>query len=141
VSAEKPDENDHVYDDRRWFESDAEVAPEVITGGSDEDTPVLGDLAYVPTEVELSPGDENATLKLATTTDGELVALAYSSLEELVRCCGDRHPWVAFQAERINALPGVAGADVLLWNEELPPELRRDTTDDDSTDDSGKGPE
>lgn len=138
MSAEKSDESDHVYDDRRWLEPDTDVAPEVITGGPDEHAPVPGDLAYVPTQVELSPGDENATLKLATTTDGELAALAYSSLEELVRCCGDQHPWVSFRTERIDALPSVTGADVLLWNEELPPELRRDAAD---NDDSGKEPE
>lgn len=132
MSAEKPDENDHVYDDRHWFESDAEVAPEVIAGEPDGDTPVLGDVAYVPTEVELAPGDENTTLKVATTAEGERAALAYSSLEHLVRCCGDRHPWVAFKIERIDALSSVAKADVLLWNQELPPELRREADDGES---------
>ncbi len=124
MPADKRDENDHVYGDQGWFEPDAEVAPEVIVGGPDAS--VAGDTAFVPTEAELSPGDENATVKLVHTVDGGLAVLAYSSLERLVRCCGDRHPWVAFRTENIDALPGVAGADLLLWNEELPPELRRD---------------
>ncbi|TDC93062.1 SAV_915 family protein [Actinomadura sp. 7K507] len=137
MPADKPDEKDRAYGDQGWFESDAEVAPEVITGGSDEQ--VLGETAFVPTEVELSPGDENAMVKLVNTVDGELATLAYSSLEDLVRCCGEKQPWVAFRTENIDELPGVAGADVLLWNEELPMELRRDTGNGDASSDSDQG--
>ncbi|MFD0856975.1 SAV_915 family protein [Actinomadura adrarensis] len=119
--------NDRVYDDRRWFEPDDPTAPDVITSEREDTAPALGDMVYVPTEAEVSREDENATLKLATTTSGERAALAYSSLEHLVRCCGDQHPWVAFRTERIDALPDITGADVLLWDEELPPELRRES--------------
>ena len=126
MSIEKQNESDHVYDDGGWLESDAEAAPGVIGGAPGEKTMDLGDVAFVPAEVEMSPDDEDATVKLVSTPDGELVALAYTSLEELVRCCGDRHPWVAFQANKIAVLSGVTGVDVLLWNQELSPELRRD---------------
>jgi hypothetical protein len=58
--------------------------------------------------------------------------LAYSSLEQLVWCCGDRQPWVAFRTERIDALPSVTGADVLLWDEALPAGQRMEVGDGDS---------
>lgn len=128
MPADRRDGNDHVHGDQGWFEPDTEVAPELIVGGPGASA--VGDTAFVPTEAELSPGDENAMVTLVTTVDGGLAVLAYSSLEHLVRCCGDRHPWVAFRTENIDALPGVTGADVLLWNEELPPELRRDADGD-----------
>lgn len=127
MSSKQPSKYDNVHDDWISADADTEVAPAVITGESvEQHAGHLGAVAYVPVEEELAPGDENAVLKLSRTSIGQLAALAYSSLERLVHCCGDRQPWVAFRTERIDALPSVAGADVLLWNEELPAEQRRD---------------
>ena len=131
MPAEKPNEHGDFSVDRGLFDPDMPVAPAVITGESTEGpAPAMGDVAYVPTVRELSPGEENAVLKLLSySSTGQLAVLAYSSLEQLVRCCGDRQPWVAFRTERIDALPGVAGADVLLWDEDLPADQRMEAGD------------
>jgi hypothetical protein len=133
VPAERSNNGDSLGG-RGLFDPDTPVAPPVITGEfTVRSGPPLGDVAYVPTVRELSPGEENAVLKLlSSTSTGQLAVLAYSSLEQLVRCCGDRQPWVAFRTQRIDALPSVTGADVLLWDEELPAGHRMEVGDGES---------
>ena len=129
MSIKKQGESVDIDDDRLWFEPDVATAPAMIVGTVDEKAATAVELAYVPTESQLSHGDESVMVKLIATGEGEVLALAYSSVEELVRCCGFEQPWVAFEVDKIDALPGVTGADALVWNEELPPDLRQDSAD------------
>ena len=70
---------------------------------------------YVPSS-PVSPGDREAVLELRRTGDGRLALLAYSSLAMLLRCRGPHQPWVAVELDRIDTLPALTGADIILWD-------------------------
>lgn len=100
------------------------VAPAVI--GADfvvEDTePVL---VYLPSE-QLGKDDTHATIEFRRIDDGRLAVLAYTSLETLVNGCGEHQPWVQLSNDKIDGIVTESGADVVLWDAELPAEQRRD---------------
>lgn len=104
--------------------ADRTVAPAVLgaehAGGGEQPT------AYVPSQ-RLREGDTEATLELRNTEDGRVAMLAFSSLEQLVGCCGEAQPWVALPLDRVDNLRELSGADVTLWDLELPAELRHPT--------------
>lgn len=81
------------------------------------------DVAYVPS-MRLRSDDVEATLELRRTIDGALGVLAYSSLELLVAGCGPAQPWVAVPTGRVAELVGLAGAEVVVWDAEIPPVAR-----------------
>lgn len=72
--------------------------------------PVLPPSAVVllPSE-RARPGDAEVRLVLREVPGDGLVLPAYSSVDALVRCCGDDQPWVALTVERTDALAAVLG--------------------------------
>ncbi|WP_460957005.1 SAV_915 family protein [Parasphingorhabdus pacifica] len=71
--------------------------------------------------------DREARIELRQDSDGRLVMLAYSSLEELVRACGTAQPWIAVSLDRVSGVKQEAGAELVFWDAELPSELRHKT--------------
>ncbi|MFP5219888.1 MAG: SAV_915 family protein [Actinomycetes bacterium] len=65
-------------------------------------------VVYLPSE-RVRPGDETAQLVLRDVPGDGVVLPAYSSLEALVRCCGDNQAWVALTVERTDALAAGLG--------------------------------
>jgi hypothetical protein len=109
---------------RQEFEAEVPTAPALIESPScaaaaDQSS----SLAYIPSQ-RARQGDAEVVLELRNTEDGQVAVLAYSSLELLVAGCGEAQPWVAIPVDRVEHLPGLAGADVVLWNLALPAELR-----------------
>ncbi|MQA86712.1 MAG: hypothetical protein GEV03_19285 [Streptosporangiales bacterium] len=66
-------------------------------------------------------------LELRNIDDGRVAMLAFSSLEQLVEGCGEEQPWVAVPMDRVDELQRLSGADLVLWNVPLSPELRHST--------------
>jgi hypothetical protein len=64
---------------------------------------------YVPS-ARVRPGDDEVQLVLRRLADGSVVLPAYSSLDELVRCCGEDQPWVALPAGVVEVVPEQVGA-------------------------------
>lgn len=83
------------------------------------------DTAFVPSQRRY-PGEEEVTLELRRTEEGQLAVLAFSSLGVLVAGCGEAQPWVAVPTERLDDLVRLSGADVVLWNVGLDEEQRHD---------------
>lgn len=72
---------------------------------------------FVP--VESAAVDTEAVLELRPTEQGQTVMLAYSSLEQLVECCGDYQPWIAVYAPQVPELIARSGADGVVWDHPL----------------------
>ncbi|RZS39230.1 hypothetical protein EV193_104446 [Herbihabitans rhizosphaerae] len=93
--------------------------PSPFTGdGNDEDR-----VLYVPARPYLE-GDGEALLELQPMREDQLALLAYSSLDLLVRGCGEHQPWVSFPADRIDEARRQSGADVVVMDMALPGWLR-----------------
>lgn len=69
--------------------------------------------------------DREAQIELHEDGNGRLVMLAYSSLEELVGCCGEAQPWISVQLPDVGRVQGDCGADAVLWDISLSQDVRR----------------
>jgi hypothetical protein len=77
----------------------------------------------------LSAGDSEINVETRSLEDGRTALFAYSSLPRLVECCGQAQPWVEVTPGRIHEVQRLAAVDLVVWDAELPAELRL-TTDD-----------
>lgn len=90
------------------------------TGREAEDVPQQ---VYISSQ-RLGPGAEEVNLELRPMQDGRLALLAYSSLDLLIAGCGEHQPWIAVPVNRVHDCQQQSGADVVLWDLELPEEMR-----------------
>ncbi|HJT02357.1 MAG TPA: SAV_915 family protein [Pseudonocardiaceae bacterium] len=67
-------------------------------------------LVYVPAHPRVAGDIRDIGVELRATRDGDLVGLAFSSLDGLVASLGDYQPWVAMERDRFTAFVGAAGA-------------------------------
>jgi hypothetical protein len=70
------------------------------------------------------PSGGEAAVELRTLTDGRAAMLAYTRWEALIAACGNHQPWMLVDHAAVDRLQQYVGADVVLWDAELPPELR-----------------
>lgn len=106
----------------------ADAAPSVI--GADymaemNDEPAVE--VYVPLEKRKLEGDREMTISMRQLEDKRLAVLAYTSLKALVAACGDLQPWAQMRSDSVNEIQVRSGADLVLWDEALPPEQRSDS--------------
>lgn len=81
-------------------------------------------VVYVPCS-PLDPGDEELSVDLRQTRDGQLALLVYSALDRLVTCCGEQQPWVALPAANLEQIREKTNFELILLDLEIPEELRR----------------
>ncbi|MEU4767699.1 SAV_915 family protein [Actinosynnema sp. NPDC023794] len=100
------------------------AAPPVL--GVDPGQPAMGDFAGLALLLGRSSGPEvgEVTLEIRGLDDGTTALLAYGSLSALVTGCGSEQPWIAVPAEAVDRLAIEAQVDVVLWDVDLPRELR-----------------
>ncbi|OLT48595.1 hypothetical protein BJF85_12240 [Saccharomonospora sp. CUA-673] len=80
-------------------------------------------VVYVPTAAPLRGGDLSVVLR---ELEGDTTALlVYSSLRSLVDGCGEDQPWTAFYTAALEELQVQVGADLVLWDMTLAPEIRQ----------------
>lgn len=99
--------------------------PDEDVGGAAPRDDSAGSTVFVPTR-EMQRGDSQFLVEMRHLQDGRLALLTYSSLDELVECCGDLQPWVQLPADRVEEIRGVAGAEVVVMNQALDPAQRYD---------------
>lgn len=80
---------------------------------------------WTPTAAPLREGQE-LLLVLRALEDGQRAMLVFTSYEALVAGCGEDQPFVSFRAEGVQAFQEQAGADVVLWDAVLAPEVRQE---------------
>lgn len=83
----------------------------------------------IPPVVYLACGQvENGTFTpdRRSTEDGQVALLVYSALDRLVDCCGPNQPWVVVPTEKLDAIDEYAPYDVILLDNDIPAELRRE---------------
>ncbi|WP_280761589.1 SAV_915 family protein [Prescottella agglutinans] len=61
-------------------------------------------------------------MELRRLPDGRLALPAYTSLDQLVNCCGGHQPWAAVDDDGLREVRRSTGYDVVLLDAELPPE-------------------
>ncbi|MDV6013455.1 SAV_915 family protein [Haloechinothrix sp. LS1_15] len=101
------------------------ILPEVITGdmvaGEDDDIPPV---VWTPTATAWDEGD-NLRLVLRQLDTAEQALLVFTSLEKLAEGCGLEQPYVSIRTEWLEQLRYTAGADRILWDAVLAPEIRQ----------------
>ncbi|RZQ65217.1 SAV_915 family protein [Amycolatopsis suaedae] len=99
-----------------------EVAPAVL-GPEMIEADDLPDTLHTPTAAPMR--DDGVTFVLRTLDNGSRALLVFSSLENLVRGCGDDQPWTAFRSQAVHEFQHLAEADTVLWDPVLAPEIRQ----------------
>ena len=89
------------------------------TGGTTESGDSMSDVLYVPIRRRDSSGQ--VRLEMRTLSDDRLALPAYTSLEELVRCCGPRQPWMGVDGRGLQEVHRTTGYDVVLLDGRQPP--------------------
>lgn len=70
----------------------------------------LPEQVYVPVAAA-DPDADEVRFELRRTSDGEVLAPVYSSLDTVIHCCGDYQPWVLLPAQRLLGLQQELGID------------------------------
>lgn len=105
------------------------VAPSVLGAeyaGAEEGD---GDNTVFIATQRVGPQDAEARVELRENESGQLVMLAYSNHEQLVTGAGEAQPWIAVPTDRVWQVQQECGADVVLWDVELPPEMQHTGSD------------
>ncbi|MGH3547736.1 MAG: SAV_915 family protein [Pseudonocardiaceae bacterium] len=67
-------------------------------------------LVFVPAHPRVTDYGKDIGGELRGTDRGDLIGIAFSSLQRLVAALGDYQPWVAMERGRFTAFVGAAGA-------------------------------
>ncbi|RSN31385.1 hypothetical protein DMC61_14655 [Amycolatopsis sp. WAC 04169] len=100
------------------YESPAEKRAEVIEGA-----------VFLPVHAVASPGCATYA-ETRVLADGATALFAYSSLSTLVNCCGEQQAWAAVKSRELSEIQAGSEVDVVLWDTQLPEQLRRDAEND-----------
>lgn len=79
---------------------------------------VMPEQVYVPV-ADLDP-DAEPRLQARVLDGGEVAAIAYSTLDELVACAGEHQPWVLMPSRRLAALRPHLGFDRIVLDLQIP---------------------
>ncbi|WP_305093349.1 SAV_915 family protein [Prescottella sp. R16] len=80
-----------------------------------------GGILYLP--ITGRPG-AMAQLELRRLPDGRLALPAYTTLDQLVTCCGPHQPWASVDDTGLRDVAQTTGYDTVLLDAELPAEAR-----------------
>lgn len=98
----------------------AEVSRPVLGAEMTEEAPQV---VYIPTAAPMR--GEDLTVVLRELEDASVALLVYSSLDLLVDGCGEEQPWIGFHTAGLEELQHQVGADLVLWDATLAPEIRQ----------------
>lgn len=79
---------------------------------------------YVPC-APVRPGEEDLTVDLRRTREGQLALLAYTALDRLVDCCGPDQPWAVMPTADLENVRRATGFDIVVFDVEIPADRRR----------------
>lgn len=99
--------------------------PRRSTAPGGEIDPSLPPMVYLPAQ-RVAKGDDEAQLELRHLVDGRLAAVAYSTRQRLVHCCGESQPWVLLPTQVLEEYRERLGIEAVVLDAELPPEPRHD---------------
>lgn len=89
--------------------------------------PSLPPVLFLPTGAPV-PGESGtsaeASIELRNTPDGSIALVAFSSLEQLVECCGEKQHWVRVSTEHLPKLHAHKPYDLIMLDSPLPEGLR-----------------
>lgn len=79
----------------------------------------MSDVLYVPIRRRDDSG--RVRLEMRTLPDGRLALPAYTSLQELVRCCGPQQPWMGVDSAGLQEIHRTTAYDLVLLDARQPP--------------------
>ncbi|MFD6893963.1 SAV_915 family protein [Rhodococcus sp. NPDC060086] len=79
----------------------------------------MSEILYVPTRRR--DGSGQIRLEMRTLPDGRLALPAYTSLQELIRCCGPRQAWMGVDRTGLQEIHRATGYDLVLLDAAQPP--------------------
>lgn len=79
-------------------------------------------VVYLP--CSLDDDGELSEIRMVRLKDGRVALMAYSALDRFARCCGDRHPWVLFETDRLEELRATKHFEAAYLDVVLPTGLR-----------------
>ena len=85
---------------------------------------VVPPFVYVPCGPVRS-GDDDLTVDLRETREGQLALLAYTALDRLIECCGAEQPWAVMPTADLEKVREATGFEIVVFDVEIPPEKRR----------------
>ncbi|MHA6802949.1 SAV_915 family protein [Salinifilum ghardaiensis] len=88
--------------------------------------------AFIATQ-RVGPQDAEARVELRENESGQWVMLAYSSHERLVTGAGEAQPWIAVPADRVSQVQQDCGAEVVLWDVELPAQMQHTSSEEEGS--------
>ncbi|MFC4082488.1 SAV_915 family protein [Amycolatopsis samaneae] len=88
--------------------------------------PDLPAALYLPTS-ETPKDHSGASIELRRTPDGRTALVAFTSLDQLVSCCGEHQPWARVATEDLPAIHRARPYDVIVLDSPLPEGLRHTT--------------
>lgn len=95
------------------------IVPGGSYGGAAEAGDSVGEILFVPTRRRGSA--EDVLLEMRTLSDGRLALPAYTSLPELIRCCGPRQAWMGVDSAGLREIHRTTGYDLVLLDGKQPP--------------------
>jgi hypothetical protein len=104
--------------------------PDASSWPPDQELPPLSNPVIVPPIVYVpcapaQAGDEQLTVDLRQTREGQLALLAYTALDRLIDCCGPEQPWAVMPTADLEQVRSATGFDIILFDLEIPAEHRR----------------
>lgn len=87
---------------------------------------VIPPVMYLPASPGGGADGEPAEIEMRRLLDGRVALLAYTALDRLADCCGSEQPWVLYKTDQLDELNKVSPYDVIVIDQPLPDELRRD---------------
>ncbi|MFD9894553.1 SAV_915 family protein [Amycolatopsis sp. NPDC058986] len=85
--------------------------------------PDLPPALYLPTS-ETSEDHSGASIELRKTPDGRTALVAFTSLDQLVSCCGEHQPWARVATDYLPSIHQARPYDVIVLDSPLPQHLR-----------------
>lgn len=87
---------------------------------------VIPPVMYLPAIAGTGSNGEPVEIEMRRLLDGRVALLAYTALDRLADCCGSEQPWVLYKTDQLDELNKVSPYDVIVIDQPLPDELRRD---------------
>lgn len=87
---------------------------------------VIPPVLYLPASPGGRADGEPAEIEMRRLLDGRVALIAYTALDRLADCCGSEQPWVLYKTDQLDELNEVSPYDVIVIDQPLPDELRRD---------------
>ncbi len=84
------------------------------------DTESEPSVVYLPCQRPMRSGERDSTLQLRRTDQGEFALPVFTSVDNLVTCCGEQQAWISINTTDLDGIAAQAGADGIAVDTPMP---------------------